>query len=90
MIWAKIVGDLGQIRNNLGHRFGPKNTKFRAKNVYLSYINSYISAILTASLQLPISYQISAAQKNGFKVLLFQLYLVFSGEIIIQNLVEKS
>ena len=56
MIWAKIVGDLGQIRNNLGHRFGPKNTKFRAKNVYLP---------------------ISAAQKNGFKVLVLQMYLVF-------------
>ena len=37
MIWAKIVGDLGQNRNNLGHRFGPKNTKFRAKNVYLPF-----------------------------------------------------
>ena len=24
MIWAKIVGDLGQIRNNFGHRFRPK------------------------------------------------------------------
>ena len=35
MIWAKKVRDLGQKRNNLGHRFGPKNTKFRAKNVYL-------------------------------------------------------
>jgi len=35
IIWAIKVGDLGQNRNNLGHRFGPKTTKFRAKNVYL-------------------------------------------------------
>ena len=27
----EIVGDLGQIRNNLGHRFGPKNSRIWAK-----------------------------------------------------------
>ena len=39
IIWAKKLGDLGQNRNNLGHRFGPKNSKFRAKNIYISLVS---------------------------------------------------
>ena len=85
MIWAKKVRDLGQKRNNLGHRFGPKNTKFRAKNVYLPLTSTNSSTqgpFYLVVLQLIIASKLSELEQfenrapNG----LFPFKIEFSGK----------